>query len=129
MKTFREYIQPDRDRCEFLRGKKAWLRVMFLREHEYYIWRYTKLLRREEYYAHKGNTILSTFYRIRKNRLGTKLGFTIHKDVFGPGLRLWHMGNVVTNAFARVGSNCTLHGNNCIGNYGRSGGGRTPRHG
>lgn len=116
--TFKEYIAPDRNRCEFLKDRKSWLRVTLLHEHEFYIWKYMKLLRREEYYAEKGNFILSTFYRIRKNRLGRKLGYTIHKNVFGQGLRLWHYGNIVVNAEARVGKNCTLHGNNCIGNNG-----------
>lgn len=116
--TFREYIEPDRKRCEFLVNEKAWIRVVFLHEHEYYIWKYMKLLRKEEFFNHKGNIFLSTIFRILKNKLGRKLGFTIHKNVFGPGLRLWHFGNVVVNAEARVGKNCTLHGNNCIGNDG-----------
>ena len=57
--------------------------------------------------------------------LGEKLGFTIHKNVFGPGLRIWHYGNIVVNAYARVGRNCTLHGDNCIGNDGF--GSKSPR--
>lgn len=117
--TFKEYIRADRERCEFLDSRKSWLRVWLLREHEYYIWRYQRLLRKEEFYAKKGNTILSTFFRIRKNIKGRKLGFTIHKFVFGPGLRIWHFGNITVNAEARVGKNCTLHGDNCIGNNGK----------
>jgi serine O-acetyltransferase len=39
--------------------------------------------------------------------------------VFGPGLRIWHFGNITVNAEARVGRNCTLHGDNCIGNNGK----------
>lgn len=119
--NFKQYIQQDRKRCEFLENKKKWWRVKFLHEHEYSIWKYLILLRKEEYYADKSSiigNILSTFYRIRKNYLGEKLGFTIHKRVFGPGLRIWHYGNIVVNAYSRVGKNCTLHGNNCIGNNG-----------
>lgn len=95
-----------------------------MHEHEYSIWRYTLLLRKEEYYDKKKSLIwkiASAFFRIRKNKLGERLGFTIHKNVFGPGLRIWHYGNIVVNAYARVGKNCTLHGNNCIGNNGFSG--------
>lgn len=122
---FNDFIQKDIKRCEFLKSRKAWLRVLILSEHESIIWKYQKLLRREEYYAQKNNfvfKILSAFYRRRKNRLGWKLGFTIHKNVFGPGLRIWHYGNIVVNAEARVGENCTLHGDNCIGNNGLGGG-------
>ena len=117
---FSEYIRKDKERCEFLTSKKSWLRVFLLAEHEAIIWKYQKMLRYEEYYAHKEKwfNILSVFYRIRKNKLGRKLGFTIHKNVFGPGLRIWHYGNIVVNANARVGEHCTLHGDNCIGNNG-----------
>lgn len=125
--TFKEYIKPDKERCEFLASKKKWWRVKFLHEHEYSIWQYMLLLRKEEYYSKHGGAkrVLSTYYRIRKNHLGEKLGFTIHKNTFGAGLRIWHYGNIVVNAFARVGKNCTLHGDNCIGNNGF--GGNSPR--
>ncbi len=126
--SFKQYIKADKERCEFLKTRKSWWRVKFLHEHEYCIWKYTLLLRREEYYANKGTkigNILSTIYRIRKNYYGEKLGFTIHKNVFGPGLRIWHYGNIVVNAYARVGKNCTLHGDNCIGNNGF--GGKSPK--
>lgn len=117
--NYKQYIKPDKERCEFLSSWRSWLRVWVLREHEYYIWKYQKLLRKEEYYAIKNNTILSTYYRIRKNKLGRKLGFTIHKFVFAQGLRIWHYGNITVNANAKVGRNCTLHGDNCIGNNGK----------
>ena len=74
--NFKQYIKEDVDRCEFLKNKKSWWRVKFLHEHEYSIWKYMLLLRKEEYYAHKKNVIgdvLSTIYRIRKNHLGEKL--------------------------------------------------------
>lgn len=116
--TFKEFIKEDMAKCDFLISRKSWLRVRLLHEHEYIIWKYQILLRKEEYYAIKGHRIFSTFYRIRKNILGQRLGFTIHKNVFGPGLRIWHYGNIVVNANARVGKNCILHGSNCIGNNG-----------
>ena len=118
--TFKEYIKEDRSKCEFLLSRKKWWRVKLLHEHEYSIWKYQKLLRKEEYYFIKNNKILSSFYRRKKNKLGEKLGFTIHKFVFGEGLRIWHYGNIVVNAHARIGKNCTLHGDNCIGNNGTS---------
>lgn len=118
--SFEEYIRKDKERCSFLMTHKSWLRVWILSEHEAVIWKFQKMLRREEYYAQKGGLwiVLSVLYRIRKNKLGQKLGFTIHKNVFGQGLRIWHYGNIVVNANAQVGDNCTLHGDNCIGNNG-----------
>lgn len=96
------------------------------REHEAVIWKYLKLLRREEYYAFKNILPLSFIYRYRKNKLGERLGFTIHKHVFGPGLRIWHYGNIVVSSQARVGKNCILHGDNCIGNKGFGSHGKSP---
>ena len=135
--TFKEYIKEDRSKCEFLLSRKKWWRVKLLHEHEYSIWKYQKLNIHLALNANKvdmvisktvkkvpspfkNNKILSSFYRRKKNKLGEKLGFTIHKFVFGEGLRIWHYGNIVVNAHARIGKNCTLHGDNCIGNNGTS---------
>ena len=116
--SFDEYIKEDKIVYEFPLSLKSYLRVLVLREHEYIIWKYQMLLRHEEYYALKGNMILSTYYRNKKNKLGERLGFTIPKFTFGEGLRIWHYGNIVVNALSKVGKNCTLHGDNCIGNSG-----------
>ncbi|WP_417940017.1 serine O-acetyltransferase [Flavobacterium sp. RS13.1] len=117
--TYSEYIQKDKEQYPFLFSKKEWLKKLLFREHEYIIWKYIKLLRKEEYYHAKGNMLFSAYYRRRKNLLGERLGFTIPKNVFGEGLLIWHYGNVVVNAMVKVGKNCILHGNNCIGNNGK----------
>ncbi|MFP9112557.1 serine acetyltransferase [Flavobacterium sp. RHBU_3] len=117
--TFKEYIQKDREKYEFLHSRKQRLMKMIFREHEYVIWKFVVLLRKEEFYFNKGNMLLSGYYRRRKNILGERLGFTIPKNVFAEGLLVWHYGNIVINAMARVGKNCILHGNNCIGNNGK----------
>lgn len=93
------------------------------REHEYLIMKYQKLLRLDEYYSNTSKGIKKFFqfwYRWRKNCLGEKLGFTIGKNVFDEGLVIWHYGCIVVNGMAKVGKNCSLHGNNCIGNDGSS---------
>lgn len=117
--NFRDYIKQDKIMYAFPMSVKAYFRVLILREHEYIIWKYQKLLRREEYYSLKGNTVLSTYFRYRKNLLGERLGFTIPKFTFSTGLRIWHYGNIVVNAHSKIGKNCTLHGDNCIGNNGK----------
>ncbi|XIH16399.1 serine acetyltransferase [Priestia aryabhattai] len=91
---------------------------MLTREHEGTIWKYQKLLRKEEYYFKKGSRIISTYYRYRKNRMGERLGITIPKGTFDSGLLIWHYGNIVVNAHSKIGKNCVLHGDNCIGNKG-----------
>ena len=42
-------------------------------------------------------------------RLSYILGFTIHKNCFGPGLNIKHYGSVVVNPNARIGKNCIIH--------------------
>lgn len=51
------------------------------------------------------------------HRLGARLGFTIPKNVFGPGLCIVHYGTIVVHPDVRVGSNCRLHPSTCLGDY------------
>ena len=84
------------------------------------IWKYQKALRYTEYYyCQKGiKRLLYLWYRRKRNRLGLRLGFEMIEGVFAPGLVIYHSGNIVVNGFARVGEDCQLHGDNCIGNNG-----------
>lgn len=85
----------------------------------YYTSRYLCLLRREEKYLYeKPNKVLSLYYKALKNRLGSRLGFIISAGCFGEGLRLEHYGSVIVNPKARIGKNCIIHGNCCIGSNG-----------
>lgn len=90
-------------------------------EHESRLMEYQRLLRLDEYYsntAHGIKKVLQLWYRWRKNTLGERLGITIGKNVFDEGLMIWHYGYIVVNGMSKVGKNCSLHGNNCIGNDG-----------
>ncbi|MBR1799656.1 MAG: serine acetyltransferase [Bacteroidales bacterium] len=51
------------------------------------------------------------------HRLAVRLGFTIPKNVFGPGLCIVHRGTIVVHPHAQVGSNCRLHTSTNIGDY------------
>lgn len=77
------------------------------------VWKYQIILRKLEYYknTNKGlvGKVLFNYYRLRKYRLGIRLGFDIPPNVFGPGLRINHHGNIVVNAGARVGRWCDIH--------------------
>lgn len=93
-----------------------------------YFWmdmlRFQLRLRKIEYYH---NVLRSSpfariwlfFLQILNHRLGMRLGFTIPKNVFGPGLCLVHVGPVIVSPKAKVGKNCRIHPGTCIGaNYG-----------
>ena len=51
------------------------------------------------------------------HRLATRLGFSIPKNVFGPGLCIVHPGTIVVNPKAKVGKYCRIHPGTCLGEY------------
>lgn len=98
--------------------------AMLTQDPVYLICKYLRFLRREEYYFNTrtdffGKLAYLYFFR-RKNVLGNRLGFKIPKNCFGPGLAIYHHGCIIVNEDARIGANCRLHGNNCIGNSGKT---------
>ena len=44
--------------------------------------------------------------------LSYKLGFTLYKNQFGPGLYIMHYGTIVVNPACRIGANCKI--NACV---------------
>lgn len=88
-----------------------------IRPERFYIRRYLRFLRREEKYTiSTPNKLKAYWYKARKNRLGSRLGFIISAGCFGEGLKIWHYGSIIVNPKARIGKNCNIHGNCCIGN-------------
>lgn len=81
------------------------------------IWKYERLLRKEEYLTNCKRGRFWGVYRLfiehRKSRLGLKLGaIGIPANVFGPGLSIAHHGPINISERARVGKNCRIH--NCV---------------
>lgn len=96
---------------------KEYLLEWLIRPERFYIRRYLRFLRQEEKYTFSvPNKLLSFWYRARKNRLGSRLGFIISAGCFDEGLTIWHYGSIIVNPRARIGKNCQIHGNCCIGN-------------
>ncbi len=90
-----------------------------IRPERYYIKKYLRFLRKEETFTFVRPIKLRAFwYKARKNRLGSRLGFIISAGCFAEGLRLEHYGSVIVNPKARIGKNCIIHGNCCIGSTG-----------
>lgn len=89
-----------------------------------YIYKYVRLLRYDEYYSNSQKSIfkiiMKLYTRRKRNRIGLKLGMNIPINVFDYGLTIYHANGIVINAKARVGKNCRLHGDNCIGNDGKN---------
>jgi serine O-acetyltransferase len=74
---------------------------------------FQRLLRLTEFYENCSRTVLGRawgqFLRLRLYRVGEGLGFTIPRNVFGPGLSIAHKGTIVVNKDVRVGKNCRIH--------------------
>lgn len=86
--------------------------------------KFVMLMRKSEYYYNNRKNPFSfmfyLFYERRKNTFGNKLGFYICNNTFEPGLQIFHHGSIIVNGYARIGADCKLHGDNCIGNDGTS---------
>lgn len=90
-----------------------------IRPENYYVRKYLRILRNEEKYTFsRPCKTMSFWYKARKNRLGAKLGFIISAGCFDEGLQLEHFGSVIVNPKSRIGKNCKIHGNCCIGSNG-----------
>lgn len=85
-------------------------------------WKYLKYLRISEYFYNKKKFIFYLFYLIftrKKNKLGAKIGVEIQVNCCDKGLLIHHNGSIVINGKSKIGKNCQLHGQNCIGNKGK----------
>lgn len=98
---------------------KGYILDWLLKTEQYWLRRFMRNLRKEEYYTfHRPNKLLKYYYQRKKNRLGRKLGFFIPAGCFDSGLKIYHYGSIIVNPKARIGKNCTIHGNCCIGSKG-----------
>lgn len=103
----------------YLGNKRKASELIFVNDKDWQIYQFQKALRHSEYHynnrEHIIHKILYAIYRRKKNTLGSRLGIEIWENTFGPGLRIWHAGSIVVNGYARIGNNCQLRGENCIG--------------
>lgn len=99
---------------------KKRIRQYISKNYNIYLWRYIKELRKTEYYFNctKGikRMIMYTFHRRIKAKLGLKLGIQMYINNFDKDLKIAHPFSIIVNKKAKIGSNCTIRGNVCIGN-------------
>lgn len=114
-KTYKEYVAKDLNAYEVEKltlYKWCWMDCL----------RFQLRLRRIEYLyntmAHNPLRRMRWFLlEIINHRLATRLGFSIPKNVFGPGLCIVHYGTIVINPAAHIGSYCRIHPSISIGDY------------
>jgi serine O-acetyltransferase len=113
------------ERKIYFNSYKGYIKEMLFKSDTYYIWKFMKLLRYEEYFRdkylkHKAAYLIPLiWYRSKKNKMGLKLGFDIPAGVLGKGARLYHQGQIVINPEAKIGDDVVIIGNVCIGNDGK----------
>ena len=111
-KEYRQYLRADIAAHGLQRvSLYNWLRIDQLR--------FQLRLRHLEYLSNcRSWRIFSrTMLELLNHHLALKLGFTVPKNVFGPGLCLVHRGTVVVSPQAHVGANCRIHPSTSIGDY------------
>lgn len=101
----------------YFKNRRDFWVSFFTREDTYLIWKYVYYLRREE---SAGKKLSQLWYRRKKNLLGARLGLQIYAGTCGKGLHIWHYGSVIISGDARIGEDCTFHGQACIGSDGKS---------
>ncbi len=110
--TYRQYVRADIAAHGLRRlSLYNWLRIDQLR--------FQLRLRRLEYLANcrPWRFLSRAILELLNHNLAVRLGVTIPKNVFGPGLCIVHPGTIVVNPSAKVGSYCRIHPGSCIGDY------------
>lgn len=79
----------------------------------YCIYRYERLLRKNEYYLNCKNKLFYKpyimFLRLRFRKQSIKYGFEIPLNCFGKGLSIAHIGPIIINGNVKIGENCRIH--------------------
>lgn len=116
----KKYIELDNTNNFIYKNKKSKFFSRILQEEEYKIRKFKKLLRLQEYHFNNNHKLRNLYYCFCKNKLGSELGFLVPINCFDYGLVIHHYGSIIINDNTQIGKNCQLHGNNCIGNNGKS---------
>ncbi|MFZ2035681.1 MAG: hypothetical protein WAU62_02020 [Dehalococcoidales bacterium] len=84
-----------------------------------YVWDFEKLLRKVEYLKNCGHGPLGRIHyanTLREYmRFSLRLGYYIHPNNFGPGLRISHPGYILIAPEAKIGPNCYINPGSVIG--------------
>lgn len=99
------------------------IKLIYTSDLSYMRWKYIKYMRlcdNLNYNENFINKFRKLYYQRKKNKIGMLLGYEITSTNIGAGICLYHNGPIVINGKSIIGENCSLHGDNCIGNDGKS---------
>lgn len=112
-KEYKQYLELDR-----ISSKIPQMSTMSAKIKQFlfpnYIWEFLKALRWLEYCENVKKKqflggLLWLFAKIRFRRISLKLGYSIPINVFGSGISLPHIGNIIINPHVKIGKNCRIH--------------------
>lgn len=112
-KELNEYLSYERSRYGFKSVFQYWIHL-FMHMEQAHIWQFQKRLRITEYHKNCNHKIRFLLSQRKLNSLRHKYNFEICLNVFDKGLRIMHIGPILTNSKARVGQNCSIHINTGI---------------
>ena len=110
-KDYKEYLKKDFEMNYGEKGIKQLIKDRILKSHNYYMYKYLILLRKDELYTNKNKLLykfLKIYIRRKRNKLGNTLGLSIPVNVIGKGVKIWHY-DVIVNGYAKIGENCVFH--------------------
>lgn len=114
-KEMHEYIRKDMERNFIYGGASSWIKILLNPR-----LCFTVNLRHYEYWANRKlrdpfTVLLTVWHYFIHKHLSYKLGFTLYKNQFGPGLYIMHYGTIVVNPACRIGANCNINADVNIG--------------
>lgn len=95
----------------YFRDRRHYWISRITHEDNYLVWKFITYLRKEEAAPNK---LVAYWYRRKKNNLGSRLGLLIYAGTCAKGLHVWHYGPTMISGEAKVGENCTFHGQGCL---------------
>ena len=116
-KELKETILKERNGYPCLKTWAERVYALLCQDRDYYTFTYQKYLRKTEYYSERKNSLFGRigyiYWKNKKNRLGRIMCIDMGEGAFEPGLYIGHAGVIVGSS--KIGKNCKLHGQNCIG--------------
>lgn len=73
------------------------------------IWNFQKRLRITEYHYNSGHRIRYILNTVILNKKRNKYGLHIAINVFDKGMKIMHLGPILTNPHVKVGKDCSVH--------------------
>ena len=115
----KDWLDYERKRYGIDKGVSEHLKYLFGTE-KYVIWHFQHRLRITEYYYNSGQRIRYLFSTAILNRLRNKYSLNIGLNTCGRGLKVMHLGPILTNERVIIGDNVSIHTNTAFVAGGRS---------